>query len=190
MKKLEDKISSEGIVSLGGILKVDTFINQMIDTEVLEYVGEEIARRFEGEGITKVLTLESSGIAFACETARRLKVPAIFARKYEYVTLDDSIYQSRFFSYTRRKEMVIRVGKQLIKDSDKVLIVDDFLANGSAAMGLIDILKQAKAETIGVCVLIEKGFLPGRSKIEATGTRFEALVSIDSMDVGEIVFKK
>lgn len=190
MKNLEDKIISEGVVSLGGILKVDTFINQMIDTSVLEYVGEEIARRFADEGITKVLTLESSGIAFACETARRLKVPAVFARKYEYVTLDDSIYQSRFFSYTRRKEMVIRVGKQLINENDRVLIIDDFIANGSAAIGLIDILKQSKAKNMGVCVLIEKGFLPGRQKIEATGTRFEALVCIESMDSEEIVFKK
>lgn len=190
MKILEDRIQSEGTVTIGGILKVDTFINQMIDTELMENIGEEIVTRFSNLGITKIVTLESSGIPFACEAARRLKIPAVFARKYEYVTLDDSIYQSRIFSYTRKKEMVIRVGKGLITETDKVLVVDDFLANGSAAMGLLDILAQSGADVAGVCVVIEKGFQKGREKIEGKGIRFEALVTIDSMENGKIEFRK
>lgn len=189
MDILKKRILNEGTVNIGGILKVDTFINQMVDTTLMENIGEEICARFENLGITKVLTLESSGIPFACETARRFKVPAIFARKHEYVTLDDSIFQSRIFSYTRKKELVIKVGKALIQKEDKVLIVDDFLANGSAALGLLDILGQSGAEVVGVCVVIEKGFQTGREKIEAKGARLEALVTIESMENGEIKFK-
>jgi len=189
MEILKSRILEEGTVTSNGIIKVDTFINQMIDTELMEKIGEEICNRFSGLGITKVVTLESSGIPFACETARRLKVPAVFARKYEYVTLEDSNYQSRIFSYTRKKEMVIRIGKGLISSKDKILIVDDFLANGSAAIGLLDILEQAGAEVVGVCVLIEKGFQKGREKIEGLGIRLESLVTIDSLENGEIKFR-
>lgn len=189
MRILEERILREGTVTVGGILKVDTFINQMVDTKLMEAIGEEIGSRYREKGITKVMTLESSGIPFACEVARRLGIPAVFARKHEYVTLDEGIHQSRIYSYTRRKEMVIRVGRNLLMPEDQILIVDDFMANGSAVIGLVDIIKQAGAAVAGVCILIEKGFQSGREKLQNLGIPMEALVTIERMDEGKIEFR-
>lgn len=190
MKALENKILKEGKVYDGGILKVGSFLNQQIDSDFMMEMGAEIARLFENENITKVLTVEASGIAVALAAGANLHVPAVFAKKHNTSNIQSDVYSSVVYSFTHNTEYNIVVSKDYLSSRDRVLIVDDFLARGKALMGLTDIINQAGAELVGCAVAIEKGFQRGGDELRAKGVRVEALALIDSMDENEIVFRK
>lgn len=190
MELLKQRIINDSKVLPGNILKVDSFLNHQIDVELLNKIGEEFKKRFEGEKVTKILTVEASGIAIACITAQYFKVPVVFAKKYTSTNLDDDIYCAEVYSFTRNTLYNIRVSKNYINKDDKVLIIDDFLANGMAAEGLINIVRQAGAEAVGIGIVVEKGFQRGRKVVRNTGVRLESLAIIKSMDENEIVFEE
>lgn len=188
MQLLQNKVREEGIVLSGQVLKVDSFLNHQMDPVLMKEVGREFAGRFQGEGITKVLTIESSGIAPGIMTALELQVPLIFARKRKSLTLTEDIYVERVYSFTKQETNEITVSKKFIKPGDRVLIVDDFLANGEAAFGLARIAEQAGAEVIGIGIVIEKAFQPGGRLLADAGYRVESLVRIASLDNGTVTF--
>lgn len=190
MKALENKILKEGKVYDGGILKVGSFLNQQIDSDFMMEMGAEIARLFKNENITKVLTVEASGIAVAFAAGANLHVPVVFAKKHNTSNIQSDVYSSVVYSFTHNTEYNIVVSKDYLSSRDRVLIVDDFLARGKALMGLTDIINQAGAELVGCAVAIEKGFQRGGDELRAKGIRVEALALIDSMDENEIVFRK
>ncbi len=158
MKLLEDRIREDGTVLPGDVLKVDNFLNHQIDPDLMSAIGEEFARLFADAGVTKVLTVESSGIAPALMTGLQLHVPVIFARKHRSLTLTDNLYTATVYSYTKQVNNDISVDKRFISPDDKVLIIDDFLANGQAVQGLMEIAKAANVDIAGVGVVIEKSF--------------------------------
>ncbi|MEJ9149494.1 xanthine phosphoribosyltransferase [Bacillus smithii] len=188
MKHLEEKILKEGLVLSDQVLKVDSFLNHQIDPFLVKEMGEEFAKRFQNESITKVLTLESSGIAPAVMTALELKVPAIFARKNKSLTLSENVYLSEVYSFTKREKSTIYVSKKYLNESDRVLIIDDFLANGQAACALLDIVKQAGAHLVGIGIVIEKAFQNGGSLLRKQNIRVESLVRIQSLENGKVLF--
>ncbi len=190
MKALENKILNEGKVYDGGILKVGGFLNQQIDSDFMMEMGEEIARLYKNDNITKVLTVEASGIAVALAAGASLHVPALFAKKHNTSNIQSDVYSSVVYSFTHQTEYNIVVSKDYISKDDKVLIVDDFLAKGNAIVGLIDIVKQAGAELAGCAVAIEKGFQRGGDGLREKGIRVEALALIDSMSENSIVFRQ
>jgi len=192
MQLLEDKIRKEGVIIGKDILKVDSFINHQLDPVIMEKSAEEFARLFEGEEVTKILTVEASGIAIAIEVARIFKVPAVFAKKKKSLVQIDDFYCSKVMSFTHKTENNITVSKKYISPEDKVLIIDDFLAVGNAIKGLIDIVNQAGAKVVGCGALIEKGFQNGGAELRAAGYHVETLAIIESMDgdKGEIIFRK
>lgn len=189
MDLLKEKILKDGKVLSKYILKVDSFLNHQIDVNLFSEIGKEFKRIFDGEKITKVLTIEASGIGIACYTAQQFNVPALFAKKHEALNMDAETYETEVFSFTKNKTYKVRVSKKYLDKNDRVLIVDDFLANGKAAAGLVDIVKQAGAEVVGVGIVIEKGFQEGRKLIEDKGIRLESLAIIESMDEGKVIFK-
>lgn len=189
MRILEDRIRQEGRVKCGGILKVDSFLNHQMDIGLFNQMGREFFRLFSGEGVTKILTVEASGIGIACIAAQYFSVPVLFAKKAKSRNLDGELLVSRVYSYTYGNEYEITVEKRLLSPNDCVLILDDFLARGAAAEGLIDIVGQAGARLAGVGVAIEKGFQEGGAKLRALGIRVESLAVIDSMDENRIVFR-
>lgn len=158
---LEQKILTEGIVLSDQVLKVDAFLNHQIDPVLMQQIGKEFAARFKDAGITKIITIEASGIAPAIMAGLELGVPVIFARKYQSLTLK-TIYTAKVFSFTKQTESTIAISNKHINSSDKALVIDDFLANGQAALGLIDLIHQANAEVVGVGIVIEKSFQPGK----------------------------
>lgn len=188
MQLLEDKIRAEGIVLSDQVLKVDSFINHQMDPILMKEIGKEFARLFHDEQITKILTIESSGIAPAIMTGLELEVPVIFARKRKSLTLIDNLYTASVYSFTKKESNDITVSKQYIQPGDHVLIVDDFLANGQAALGLAAIIEQAKAKVSGVGILIEKSFQPGASQLRAEGYRLESLARIASLTDNKVTF--
>lgn len=188
MKLLEDKIKSCGKTVGSDIVKVDMFLNHQVDPVLMHEIGKEFKRLFENEGITKVLTIEVSGIAPAVFAALELNVPLVFAKKNEAKNLDASVYSADFFSFTKNKTYTIRVSKDYLSKDDKVLLIDDFLANGKALLGMLDIVKQAGAETKGIGIVIEKGFQPGGKEIRDMGYRVESLAIISSIADGVITF--
>lgn len=190
MRLMEEKILTEGKVLPGGILKVGSFLNQQIDTAFLHQIGDEIARLFGGEGITKVLTIEASGIAIAAAAGISLGVPMVFAKKHKTSNVDGSVYTSSVHSFTHNTNYTIVVSRDYLLPEDKVLLVDDFLANGQALNGLMDLVRQAGAEVAGVSVAIEKGFQGGGDALRAKGIRVESLAVIDAMDDTGITFRK
>ena len=191
MELLEQKIIENGIVIGSDILKVDMFLNHQIDIELLNGMGEEFYRLFHFENVNKIVTVEASGIGIACIAAQYFKVPVVFAKKADSRNLDRDVYQSTVYSFTKEREYTIRISEKYLSNSDRVLIVDDFLANGRAALGLIDIIEQAGGIVCGVGVAIEKGYQGGRALIEEKGIRVEALANIDSMSETEgIRFKR
>jgi len=190
MERLKQKIVNEGKVLSNSVLKVDSFLNHQIDPELMQGIGEEFVSRFKDAGITKVLTLESSGIAPSVMTALRLGVPTVFARKRKSLTLIDNLYSAEVYSYTKRESNTISVSMDYIKSDDVVLIIDDFLANGQAAQGLIDMVEQSGATLSGVGIVIEKGFQNGRKIIEEQGIRVESLAVISSLENGKVTFKE
>lgn len=190
MELLKNKILNDGRVLEGNILKVDSFLNHQMDIKLFNEIGKEFKRRFTEEGITKILTIEASGIGIASIAAQYFDyVPVVFAKKHDATNLDKETYESDVFSFTKNKSYKIRVSKRYIGKEDKVLIIDDFLANGNAGLGLIDIVKKAGAKVSGVGIVIEKGFQTGREAIEKTGVKLESLAIIKSMEDGKIKFK-
>nr|WP_253202348.1 MULTISPECIES: xanthine phosphoribosyltransferase [Acinetobacter] len=187
---LEQKILTEGIVLSDQVLKVDAFLNHQIDPVLMQQIGKEFAARFKDTGITKIVTIEASGIAPAVMAGLELSVPVIFARKYQSLTLKDDLYRSKVFSFTKQVESTIAISNKHISSTDKVLVIDDFLANGQAALGLIDLIHQASAEIIGVGIVIEKSFQPGRDLLLEKGYRVESLARVASLENGTVTFVK
>jgi xanthine phosphoribosyltransferase len=185
---LEQKILNEGIVLSDQVLKVDAFLNHQIDPVLMQLIGKEFAARFKDAGITKIITIEASGIAPAIMAGLELGVPVIFARKYQSLTLKDDLYRSKVFSFTKQTESTIAISNKHISSSDKALVIDDFLANGQAALGLIDLIHQANAEVVGVGIVIEKSFQPGRDVLLEKGYRVESLARVKSLADGKVTF--
>ena len=191
MNFMEEKIRSEGCVKSGGVLKVDTFLNHQIDMELVEKIAAEFIRRFEGTPVTRVLTIETSGIILAGAVARELKVPLVIARKTRSMNLDGDSYVAEFLSFNHKNIKTVVVSKKFINKDDKVLIIDDIMANGCAMQGLISIVEEAEAEVVGCGVAIEKSFQEGADRIRNLGYRLESLAAIEAMDAetGEITFR-
>ncbi|WAA11085.1 xanthine phosphoribosyltransferase [Fervidibacillus albus] len=190
MKILEEKILSEGTVLPNNVLKVDRFLNHKIDPQLMFQIGEEFARRFEGKGITKILTIESSGIAPSVMAGFVMQVPVIFARKKRSLTMVDELLTASVFSYTKREVQEISVSKKLLSPEDRILIIDDFLANGEAAQGLVNIVKASGGELVGIGIVIEKAFQNGGDQLRSKGICVESLVAIDSLANKTISFSK
>ncbi len=192
MELLQQRILSDGKVLPGGILKVGSFLNQQIDTEFLGKIGREIAELFAGCGVTKVLTIESSGIAIAAAAGMAMHVPLVFAKKHKTSNVDGSTYSAVVHSYTHNTDYTVVVSSDYLLPEDRVLLVDDFLANGKALLGLIDLVNQAGATLIGAACAIEKGFQGGGDALRAQGIRVESLAIVDAMDpeTGTITFRE
>lgn len=189
LKRLQEKIIEEGLVLSDEILKVDNFLNHQIDPVLMKEIGLEFARRFREEQISKVLTIESSGIAPALMTALELGVPVVFARKKKSLTLTDAFYESKIFSFTKQEMNTVVVSRKLLTNKDRVLIIDDFLANGQAAEGLIEVVHMAGAQLAGIGIVIEKAFQNGGARLRKSGIRIESLAEITSLANGQITFK-
>ncbi len=188
MYALEQKILAEGIVLSDEVLKVDSFLNHQIDPVMMQQIGQEFARLFKDAGITKIITIEASGIAPAVMAGLELGVPVIFARKYQSLTLKDDLFRSKVFSFTKQVESTIAISKKHIYATDKVLVIDDFLANGQAALGLADLIHQAEASVVGIGIVIEKSFQPGRDILLEKGYRVESLARVKSLANGTVEF--
>ncbi|MCH5463851.1 xanthine phosphoribosyltransferase [Levilactobacillus tujiorum] len=188
MKLLEDRIRQDGTVLPGNVLKVDNFLNHQVDPQLMDQLGAEFARRFADAGITKILTVESSGIAPAVLTGLHLNVPVIFARKHKSLTLTDHLYTAKVFSYTKQVNNDISIDRRFLDTTDRVLIIDDFLANGQAVQGLLDIARTAQIEVAGVGVVIEKRFQKGHKLVTDAGIQLEALASITAFENNTVKF--
>lgn len=190
MQLLKDRIRKDGIVRPGNILKVDSFLNHQMDISLFEEIGKEFKRRYADSEITKILTIEASGIGIACITAQFFQVPVIFAKKTQTKNIAGEVYTSKVESFTHGRLYDIIVSKDYLRPEDKILIIDDFLANGSALKGLIQLIRQAGATLVGVGIVIEKGFQGGGDIVRSMGVRVESLAVIDSMSVeGGVVFR-
>ncbi|MBE6701485.1 MAG: xanthine phosphoribosyltransferase [Ruminococcaceae bacterium] len=190
MELLKRKIAEKGKIFPGNILKVDSFLNHQMDIEFLDKVGEEYYERFKNDGVNKILTIEASGIAIACATARYFKAPVLFAKKNKTKNIASDVYSSNVVSYTHGREYTVIVSKQFLSKDDRVIIVDDFLANGCAMIGLIDIVKQSGATLVGVGAVIEKGFQGGGDKLREEGIRVESLAIVDEMSDDHITYRE
>lgn len=188
MEVLQRKIIKEGKVLSNHVLKVDAFLNHQMDSKLMKQIGEEFAARFNNQGITKVLTIESSGIRPGLMTALELGVPMIFARKRKSLTLTDGLITSTVYSFTKKESNEVTISKDFIGEGARVLIIDGFLARGQAALGLIDITKQAGAVPVGVGIVIEKSFQEGRNLVLETGVQLESLARISSLEDGKVQF--
>lgn len=188
MELLKKRIREEAEILGTEILKVDMFLNHQIDVELLNEIGKEFFRIYAGTGITKILTVEASGIGIACIAAQYFSVPVVFAKKGSSSNIGKNLYTSEVFSFTKGVKSYIGVSKKYLSLEDKILIIDDFLANGAALNGLIDIVNQSGAALAGAGIVIEKGFQPGGRLIRDKGVRIESLAIIKSMDNGRIVF--
>lgn len=188
MKLLEDKIREVGRVLPGDVLKVDTFLNHQVDPKLMAEMGKEFAKLFANDDITRIVTVESSGIAPAVMAGLYMDVPVVFARKHKSLTLTDDVYTSEVFSYTKQTSNQISIDKRFIKENDKLLIIDDFLANGQAVQGLLDIAKQANVDVNGIGIVIEKTYQKGHDLIAETGIHLESLAEIKSLDDGKVTF--
>lgn len=188
MELLKRKIEEEGTVLSDEVLKVDAFLNHQIDPELMLAVGEEFASLFGGEGITKIVTIESSGIAPAVMAGLKLGVPVVFARKRQSLTLKDNLLTASVYSFTKKTESTIAISAGHLSKDDNVLVIDDFLANGQAAKGLISIIEQAGAKAAGIGIVIEKSFQNGRKELDGLGIRVESLARIASLEGGKVTF--
>ncbi|MBE6563941.1 MAG: xanthine phosphoribosyltransferase [Ruminococcaceae bacterium] len=182
MNFLEERISKDGLVKEGNVLKVDSFLNHQMDVALLDQIGEEFYRRFKDKPITKVLTIEASGIAIAYAVARCFGVPMIFAKKAKSINIDGDMYTAEVESFTHKNKNKVIVSKKFLSSDDRVLIVDDFLANGCALQGLISITEAAGATVEGIGIAIEKGFQFGGRSIRNLGYHLESLAIVESMD--------
>jgi xanthine phosphoribosyltransferase len=189
MQVLKEKILNEGIVLNHHILKVDSFLNHQLDVVFLSEVALELASLFSNQPITKILTAEASGIAIATLVGLHLKVPVVYAKKFESLTLDDDVFKVPVYSYTKQKQYQLRVSKPFLTQEDHVLIIDDFLANGESLKALWELVKLSNAHCVGAGVVIEKTFQQGSATLRNQGLDVKALVSITSMEDGVILFK-
>lgn len=191
MKLLEDRIRKDGLVKEGNVLKVDSFLNHQMDIALFNEMGKELKRLFADKEITKILTIEASGIGIACIAAQYFNVPVVFAKKTQSINLDGEVYSTKIQSFTHKRVYDVIVSEKYVKKDDKILIIDDFLANGCAVQGLIDIVEHAGATVEGVGIAVEKGFQDGGKIIRARGIRVESLAIVESMDAatGEIIFR-
>jgi xanthine phosphoribosyltransferase len=192
MNFLEARIQADGVVKQGNILKVDSFLNHQMDIALLEQIGQEFYRRFAHKPITKVLTIEASGIAIAYSVAKAFGVPLVFAKKSKSVNIDGEMYVAEVESFTHKRTNMVVVSKRYLSPEDHVLIIDDFLANGCALQGLISIVESAEATVEGLGIAIEKGFQDGGYRIRNLGYHLESLAIVDAMDpeTGKITFRE
>lgn len=191
MKLLEERIRNDGTVKAGNVLKVDSFLNHQMDIDLFNEMGKEWARLFADRKITKILTVEASGIGIACVAAQHFHVPVVFAKKSQSVNIDGEVYSTKIESFTHKRVYDVIVSKKFLHPEDHILIIDDFLANGCALEGLIDIVNKAGASVEGVGIAVEKGFQKGGDLIRSKGIRVESLAIVESMDdkTGEITFR-
>lgn len=192
MNFLEERILKDGTVKEGNVLKVDSFLNHQIDVSLLDRIGEEFYNRFKDRKITKILTIESSGIGIACFVAKYFNVPVLFAKKSKSVNIDGDMYVAEVESFTHKCRNQVIVSKRFINEGDGILIIDDFLANGCALQGLISITENAGASVEGIGIVIEKGFQIGGTVIRNLGYRLESLAIVESMDAekGTVSFRE
>lgn len=190
MKILQDRIDREGSVIDNRILKVDSFVNQQIDPVLFSEIGKEITKRYKDGEIDRVVTIESSGIAVAVMAALELEVPMVFARKKKSLLMNEDVYTQKVYSYTKEEEYSISITKRFLPSGERVLIIDDFLASGAAAFGLIKIVEEAGSEVAGLGIVIEKSFQPGRKKLNDAGYRVESMVRIDRFEDNKCVYVK
>ncbi|GAA0099755.1 xanthine phosphoribosyltransferase [Paraclostridium bifermentans] len=190
MEKLKEKILTEGRISGNDILKVDSFLNHQLDVAFLNEIGKEFSKRFEGQKIDKILTIEASGIAIASIASQHFgNVPVVFAKKVESKNLDKDVYESEVYSFTKAKNYTIRVSKRYLNKGENILVLDDFLANGRAAIGLNELVEQAQANLVGVGIVIEKGFQDGAKLLDEKNINLQSLVVLESIENGQIKFK-
>lgn len=190
MELLKEKILNEGQAIGTNIVKVDKFLNHQMDIKLFNEMGKEFKNRFKDEKITKILTIEASGIGIACIASQYFDyVPVVFAKKTQGSNLDKEIYEAKVHSFTKNTDYVVKVSKNYLSKGDRVLIIDDFLANGCAALGLLDIISQAGAEAVGIGIVIEKGFQSGRNEILKRGVRLESLAIVEKIEENKIYFK-
>jgi xanthine phosphoribosyltransferase len=189
MELLKKRITKDGTVINNSILKVDNFLNHQLDVELFNEIGKEFKKRFEEDKINKILTIEVSGIGLACITAQYFNVPVVFAKKHSGINMDPDSYEADVFSYTKKMAYKIKVSKKYIQPGDNILIIDDFLASGSAVTGLSDIINQAGANLNGVGIVIEKSFQEGRKILEEKKIKLESLAIIDNFSNGKVMFK-
>ena len=189
MHLLEEKIRRDGQVLPGNILKVGSFLNHQLDVDLLDKMGEEIYCLYGKERITKILTIEASGIAIACMAARHFGVPVVFAKKSQSQNISGDVFSVKVESFTHKRVYDVIVAREFLSAGDRVLIVDDFLANGKALVGLIELVRQAGAQIVGAAIAIEKGFQGGGDLVRGQGVRVESLAIIEQMDSGEIRFR-
>lgn len=188
MEELKQRIIHDGRICPGGIIKVDNFLNHQIDTSLVDRMGADFYNHFKNSGVTKILTIEASGIGISCLTARYFNVPVVFAKKSEAKNLSDELYTAEVFSYTKGKSFTVRVDKHYISADDRVLIIDDFLANGKALLGLVEIVNQAGAHLCGAGICIEKAFQPGGDMIRGMGIDLHSLAVVDVDKDDKLIF--
>lgn len=191
MKLLEERIRKDGVIKPGNVLKVDSFLNHQMDVELFDAMGAEFKRLFAENPINKILTIEASGIGIACVVAQHFHVPVVFAKKSQSINLDGESYITKVESFTHKRTYDVIVSKKYLNPEDHILIIDDFLANGCAVNGLIDLIRSAGAKVEGVGIAIEKGFQEGGRLIREKGIHVESLAIVESMndETGEIVFR-
>ena len=190
MKLLEERIKKDGIVKPGNVLKVDNFLNHQMDIELFNEMGKEFKRLFADCKVNKILTIEASGIGIACIVAQYFDVPVVFAKKAQSINIDGDVYSTKIQSFTHQRVYDVIVSKKYLNPEDHILIIDDFLANGCALEGLIDLVQSAGATVEGIGIAIEKGFQQGGKLIRDRGIRLESLAIVDSMEGGELVFRE
>ena len=191
MKLLEERIRKDGIVKEGNVLKVDSFLNHQMDTDLFNEMGKEFKRLFADKPINKILTIEASGIGIACIVAQHFHVPVVFAKKSQSINIDGDVYSTKIESFTHKKVYDVIVSKKYIGKDDHILLIDDFLANGCALEGLINLVQSAGATVEGIGIAVEKGFQEGGKRIREKGVQLESLAIVDAMDskTGEITFQ-
>ncbi len=187
MDELKRRILNEAVVGEGDIIHVDMFLNHCMDVELMEQMGNALAKRFKGEKITKVLTAESSGIALACFVARALDVPAVYAKKFQTGYIDPEVYSAETHSFSLEKSYTLRVSKKYLAEDDMVLLVDDILSNGQAILSLLELVSKAGGEVAGVAVAIEKAMRDGGQVLRRMGLRVEALATVERIEDGRIL---
>ena len=190
MERLKKKILSEAEVSDGDIIRVDMFLNHCLDTDLIEEIGKQLAKRFKGDRPTKVLTAESSGIPIAIFVAHALGIPAVYAKKYQVGFIDPDVYSTEVHSFYMEKSFTLRVSKRYLDEDDKVLIIDDILSSGQATLGLIELVSQAGGEVTGIGIAIEKANKEGGQLLRQMGLRVESLVTVERVVDGEIIFSE
>ena len=190
MQLLKERILKDGVVKPGNVLKVDSFLNHQMDIDLINEIGKEFRRRFPSDKITKILTIEASGIGIACIVAQYFNVPVVFAKKAQSINIDGDVYSTKIESFTHKRTYDVILSKKFLTEDDHVLILDDFLANGCALLGLIDIVQEAGATIEGAGIVIEKGMQDGGKQIREKGIHLESLATVESMTDTELTFKE